>query len=122
MTKRIMIIDDSPSLRGMVKLSLVDSGYEVLEACDGVDALEKLEKEGKVSLMICDVNMPRMDGLTFVKKVKEKAEHKFSPIVMLTTEASATLVAQGREAGAKAWMVKPFQPAQLLSVIQKLVG
>jgi two-component system chemotaxis response regulator CheY len=122
MAKRILIIDDSASLRGMVKLVLQNGGYDVTEACDGLDALDKLTTAGRVNLMICDVNMPRMDGLAFVKAVKEIADHKFSPVVMLTTEASAELVARGKAAGAKAWMVKPFQPEQLLAVVGKLVG
>lgn len=120
MAKTIMIVDDSASLRQVVAISLRGAGYEVLEGCDGVDALKKLTGQ-KVHLIISDVNMPNMDGITMVKAVKELPAYRFTPIVMLTTESQEGKKQQGQAAGAKAWMVKPFNPPQLLNVVQKLV-
>jgi two-component system chemotaxis response regulator CheY len=120
MAKTIMIVDDSASLRQVVGISLRSAGYDVLEGCDGVDALKKLTGQ-KVHLIISDVNMPNMDGITLVSEVKKLAAYKFTPIVMLTTESADGKKAAGQAAGAKAWMLKPFNPPQLLSVVQKLV-
>ncbi|MFO0596371.1 MAG: response regulator [Myxococcaceae bacterium] len=122
MPRSILIVDDSPSLRAMVKLALDKSGFEVVEAQDGLEALERLKSHPTIKLIICDVNMPRMDGLTFVREMKKQPTSAFTPVVMLTTEQKKELVEQGKAAGAKAWMVKPFQPDQLLAVVHKLVG
>ncbi|AOV16588.1 two-component system response regulator [Acidihalobacter aeolianus] len=121
MPKTVMIVDDSASLRQVVKMALVGAGYEVLEAGDGQDALDKLTGK-KVQLVISDVNMPRMDGITFVKQLKQRPEYRFVPVIMLTTEGQDAKKEEGRAAGAKAWMVKPFQPAQMLAAVSKLVG
>jgi two-component system chemotaxis response regulator CheY len=120
MAKTIMIVDDSASLRQVVGISLRSAGYDVLEGCDGVDALKKLTGQ-KVHLIISDVNMPNMDGITLVTEVKKLPAYKFTPIVMLTTESADGKKAAGQAAGAKAWVLKPFSPPQLLSVVQKLV-
>lgn len=120
MAKTIMIVDDSASLRQVVSISLRSAGYDVLEGCDGLDALGKLTGQ-KVHLIISDVNMPKMDGISLVKAVKELPAYKFTPIVMLTTESQEAKKREGQVAGAKAWMLKPFNPQQLLSVVQKLV-
>ena len=120
MAKTIMIVDDSASLRQVVGISLRSAGYDVLEGSDGTDALKKLTGQ-KVHLIISDVNMPNMDGITLVKKVKELPAYKFTPIVMLTTESQEGKKREGQAAGAKAWMLKPFNPPQLLAVVQKLV-
>ncbi|MDB6002034.1 MAG: two-component system response regulator [Rhizobacter sp.] len=120
MAKNIMIVDDSASLRQVVGIALKGAGYTVQEGCDGRDALSKLVGQ-KVHLIISDVNMPNMDGITFVKAVKQLPLYKFTPIVMLTTESNEEKKKQGQEAGAKAWVVKPFKPEQLLAVAQKLV-
>lgn len=120
MAKTIMIVDDSASLRQVVSIALRGAGYEVLEGCDGKDALRKLTGQ-KVHLIISDVNMPNMDGISLVKAVKQLPAYRFTPIVMLTTESQAAKKAEGQAAGAKAWMLKPFNPPQLLSVVQKLV-
>ena len=120
MAKTIMIVDDSASLRSVVGIALRGAGYDVLEAADGADALKKLTGQ-KVHLIISDVNMPNMDGISFVKAVKQMAAYKFTPIVMLTTESQESKKKEGQEAGAKAWIVKPFKPDQLLGVVQKLV-
>ncbi|MFZ5444624.1 MAG: response regulator [Myxococcota bacterium] len=122
MAKTVMVVDDSASLRAVVRLALEKEHFEVVEAVDGLDALEKLAAQQRVRLIICDVNMPRMDGLTFVKSMKAQAQHRFTPVVMLTTEGHPALIAQGKAAGVKAWMVKPFQPDQLLGVVGTLVG
>ena len=121
MAKTILIVDDSTSMRTVVKLTLVRAGYDVLEAGDGQEGLAALEKAGKVHLIVSDVNMPDMDGITFVTKVKQHARHKFTPVVMLTTEGQDTKKEQGRAAGAKAWIVKPFNPPQLLDAVSKLI-
>ena len=120
MAKTIMIVDDSASLRQVVGISLRGAGYDVIEGCDGVDALKKLTGQ-KVHLIISDVNMPNMDGISLVKAVKQMPAYKFTPIVMLTTESQEEKKRQGQEAGAKAWVVKPFKPEQLIGVVQKLV-
>jgi two-component system chemotaxis response regulator CheY len=118
MGKNIMIIDDSASLRQVVSIALKGAGYDVVEAVDGKDALAKLS--GKIHLIICDVNMPNMDGITFVKELKQNAQYKFTPVIMLTTESQEGKKAEGQAAGAKAWVVKPFQPQQMLGAVAKL--
>jgi two-component system chemotaxis response regulator CheY len=120
MAKTIMIVDDSASLRQVVGIALRGAGYEVLEASDGRDALGKLKGQ-KVHLMISDVNMPNMDGISFVKAVKQIPAYKFTPVVMLTTESQDAKKKEGQEAGARAWVLKPFKPEQMIGVVQKLV-
>ncbi|MCE1162509.1 response regulator [Thiomonas intermedia] len=121
MAKTILIVDDSASLRQVVNIALASAGYEVIEACDGVDALTKLDGR-KIHLIISDVNMPNMDGITLVKEIKQKPDYKFTPIIMLTTESQDDMKAQGQAAGARAWVVKPFQPAQMLAAVSKLIA
>ena len=121
MAKTILIVDDSASLRMVVKMALQRAGYDVVEAGDGVQGLAALEAAGKVNLIVSDVNMPNMDGITFVSKVKQHPRHKFVPVVMLTTEGQDAKKEQGRAAGAKAWLVKPFNPPQLLDAVSKLI-
>ena len=172
MAKTILIVDDSSSLRTVVKMALVRAGYEVLEGGDGVEGLAQLDKAAKVHLIVSDVNMPNMDGITFLTRVKQHPRHKFAPVVMLTTEGQDALrkltgqkihliisdvnmpnmdgitfvtqvkqhprhkftpvimlttegqdekKQQGRAAGAKAWIVKPFNPPQLLDAVSKLI-
>ena len=119
MAKTIMVIDDSASIRQVVTIVLRNGGYDVIEACDGRDALEKLFGK-RVNLVLCDVNMPNMDGISFVRELKASATHRLTPVVMLTTESSDTKKAEGKLAGAKAWMVKPFKPEQMLDAVSKL--
>jgi two-component system chemotaxis response regulator CheY len=121
MSKKILVVDDSAVFRKVITMNLKHAGYEVIEATDGVDALEKI-KSNKPNLVISDVNMPKMDGLTFVLKVREDEENKFLPIIMLTTESQEEKKRKGMEAGAKAWLVKPFSPEQLLSAVSKLIN
>lgn len=120
MSKTVMVIDDSGSFRTVVKLALQKAGYTVVEAGDGKEALAKLDGTLKVNLIVCDVNMPNMDGLTFLKTVKTVAAYKFTPVIMLTTESQEAKKAEGRAAGAKAWITKPFQPSQLVDAVNKL--
>lgn len=120
MSKTILIVDDSASLRQVVSIALKGAGYEVFEACDGKDALGKLDGR-KVHLVISDVNMPNMDGITFVKNLKQIPAYKFTPVIMLTTESQEGKKQEGQAAGAKAWVVKPFQPSQMLAAVAKLV-
>ena len=120
MSKTILVVDDSASLRQVVKIALTGAGYTVVEACDGKDALTKLDGQ-KIHLIISDVNMPNMDGISLVKAVKELPQYRFTPIIMLTTESQEEKKKQGQAAGAKAWVVKPFQPEQMLAAVQKLI-
>jgi two-component system chemotaxis response regulator CheY len=120
MSKTIMVVDDSASLRQVVGIALKGAGYSVIEGRDGEDALAKLNGQ-RVNLIISDVNMPNMDGISFVTAVKQMAAYKFTPIIMLTTESEEGKKAQGKAAGAKAWVVKPFKPDVLLNAVQKLI-
>jgi two-component system chemotaxis response regulator CheY len=120
MGKSILIVDDSASVRQVVSIALKQKGYDVIEGSDGKDGLAKLTGQ-KVHLIISDVNMPNMDGISMVKAVKAMPAYKFTPIVMLTTESQEAKKREGQAAGAKAWIVKPFRPDQLLDVVQKLV-
>ncbi len=119
MAKTIMIVDDSASMRRVVGIALKGAGYDVLEGCDGKDALAKLTGQ-KVHLIISDVNMPVMDGITFLKTVKQNPTYKFTPVIMLTTESEESKKREGQAAGARAWVVKPFQPEQLVNAVQRL--
>ena len=119
MAKTIMIVDDSASMRRVVGIALKGAGYEVLEGVDGKDALSKLKGQ-KVHMIISDVNMPVMDGIAFLKAVKQMPAYKFTPVIMLTTESAEDKKREGQAAGARAWVVKPFQPEQLVSAVQRL--
>ena len=120
MSKTILVVDDSASIRQVVGMTLKGGGFTVIEACDGKDALTKLSGQ-KIHLVISDVNMPNMDGITFVREMKNNPAYKYVPVIMLTTEGSAEKKKAGQDAGAKAWVVKPFQPAQMLAAVSKLL-
>jgi two-component system, chemotaxis family, chemotaxis protein CheY len=120
MAKTILVVDDSTSFRQVVGMALKGAGYEVVEACDGQDAISKLDGR-KFHLIVSDVNMPNMDGISFAKAAKELPLYKFTPIVMLTTVSGDDMKAQGKAAGVRAWVVKPFQPPVLLDAVAKLV-
>ena len=120
MAKTIMIVDDSASMRQVVGIAIKGAGYDLVEAADGKEALSKLNGE-KIHLIVSDINMPNMDGITFVKEVKQLANYKFTPIIMLTTEVDEVKKQAAKDAGAKAWVNKPFQPTTLLAAIAKLV-
>ncbi len=123
MAKTILVVDDSVALRRVVVLALTGAGYDVLEAGDGVEGLAVLARQAgkKVHLIISDVNMPRMDGIEFVTELKQQAAFKFTPVIMLTTEGDDEVKNAGRMAGAKAWIIKPFNPAQMLNAVTKLI-
>jgi two-component system chemotaxis response regulator CheY len=120
MSKKILLVDDSASVRKVAGIALAAAGYEVLEAVNGQDALDKLTGE-KIHLIISDVNMPIMDGISFLKQVKQHPNYRFTPIIMLTTEAGEDKKQEGRAAGAKAWIVKPFQPQTMIAAVSKLI-
>lgn len=119
MSQTIMTVDDSASVRQMVSFTLKNAGYQVIEACDGQDALGKLS--GPVKMVITDLNMPNMDGITLIKNIRANPAYKFIPIIMLTTESQATKKQDGKAAGATGWIVKPFKPEQLLAVVGKVL-
>ncbi|MBB1074432.1 response regulator [Rhodoferax sp. 4810] len=119
MAQTILVIDDSASLRQVVAMALQGAGYEVLQAGDGQAALALLDGR-KINMAVCDVNMPRMNGIEFVKAAKALPSYRFLPILMLTTESQEAKKEEGKAAGARAWMVKPFSPASLLNAVSKL--
>ncbi|MBN2010831.1 response regulator [candidate division KSB1 bacterium] len=121
MNKTVMTVDDSASVRQMVSFTLQGAGYGVVEAVDGRDALNKLAGQ-KVDMMIVDLNMPNLDGLGVIRAVRANPQHKFTPIVMLTTESQPAKKQEGKEAGATGWIVKPFRPDQLVAVVKKVLG
>ncbi len=121
MGKIIMTADDSASIRQMVTFTLEQAGYSVVEAVDGQDAVTKLESN-KVDMLVTDLNMPNMDGIELIKQTRAKDEYKFIPIIMLTTESQAEMKQKGKQAGATGWIVKPFQPEQLVGVVKKVLG
>ncbi|WP_035858202.1 response regulator [Cryptosporangium arvum] len=121
MAKTILIVDDSASVRQVVTIALKGAGYDVIAGVDGKDALAKLTGQ-RVHLIISDVNMPNMDGITFVQEVKKLAAYKFTPVIMLTTESQEDKKKAAQAAGAKAWVTKPFQPPQMLAAVQKLIA
>jgi two-component system chemotaxis response regulator CheY len=121
MGKKILIIDDSPSIRQMAVFVLKDAGYEVIEAADGQAGLE-MAKKTPVDLVLTDQNMPRMDGLTMVRNLRALPQCKTLPILILTTESSDAMKQQGRAAGATGWLVKPFDPKTLVATIRKVLG
>ena len=118
---KILAVDDSASMRQMVTFTLKGAGYDVVEASDGLEALQKA-KTGKVDLVLTDVNMPNMDGITLIKELRALPNYKFTPILTLTTESGAGKKGEGRAAGATGWLVKPFSPDKLLATIKKVLG
>jgi two-component system chemotaxis response regulator CheY len=120
MAKKVLIVDDSSSVRTVARMALREKGYEVVEASNGQEALVKLDSE-RCHLVISDVNMPLMDGITLLKEIKRHPNYKFTPVIMLTTEAGEDKKQEGRAAGAKAWITKPFQPQILVDAVSKLI-
>ena len=121
MSKTIIAVDDSASIRQMLSFTLTKAGYEVVEAVDGRDAINKLDNT-TVHMMITDLNMPNMDGIELISSVRAMSKYKFIPIIMLTTESKNSKKQEGKVAGATGWIVKPFKPDQLLGVVQKVLG
>jgi len=121
MSKVIMTVDDSASVRQMVVFTLRDAGYEVVEAVDGQDALAKAANQ-PLNMVITDLNMPNLDGIGLIKGLRANPAFKFIPIIMLTTESQADKKQEGKAAGATGWIVKPFKPEQLVAVVKKVLG
>lgn len=121
MSKVILIVDDSASVRQIVSFTLKEAGYEVIEAVDGNDALAKLNGL-RIHMIIADLHMPNLDGIALIKAVRANAAYRFTPIIMLTTESQAEKKQEGKAAGAMGWIVKPFRPEQLLAVVKKVIG
>lgn len=124
MGKTIMIVDDTEAIRMSVGFTLQEEGYDIVEAKNGQEALDKLKGANKIDLILCDVNMPVMDGIEFLRNMKTNDSYssvKFTPIIMLTTEAGEDKKNEGKELGAKAWIVKPFKPEQLIKAVKTLL-
>lgn len=120
MTRTALVVDDSPSMRQMVAFTLQQAGFEVRQGGDGEEGLQQLAG-ASVSLIITDLNMPRMDGIRFIREVRARAQYRFTPILMLTTESQDAKKQEGKAAGATGWIVKPFEPARLLQVVAKVL-
>lgn len=116
----ILTVDDTASMRQMISFTLNDAGYDVSEAADGEEALE-IARQAKFDVMIVDINMPNMDGITLVRELRKLAEYKFTPILMLTTESQDSKRKEAKDAGATGWIVKPFNPEQLLNIVQSVL-
>jgi two-component system, chemotaxis family, chemotaxis protein CheY len=117
---RILAVDDSPSMRDMVRIALSGAGFQVTQAADGAEALEIARKDS-FDLVLSDVNMPRMDGISLIRALRAEANYKHTPILMLTTESSADRKREGKDAGATGWIVKPFDPEQLVATMQRVL-
>lgn len=121
MSKTALLVDDSFSIRQMLSFTLKDAGFDVIEGGNGQEGLTKVQEASKLDLIITDLNMPVMDGITFIREARKLPISKYTPILMLTTETQAEKKQEGKAAGATGWIVKPFHPAKLLDVIAKLV-
>lgn len=121
MSKTALVVDDSRSLRGLVCETLEEAGYTVLQSCNGQEALETVTKNS-VDFVITDVNMPMLDGISLVKQLRTQPDLKHVPILILTTEDTVEMKNRGRQAGATGWMVKPFNPPQLINVVSRIVA
>ena len=120
MTHKILVVDDSVTVRQQVSLALTQAGFSVVEASDGVDGLMQIGHHPDLSLVLCDVNMPRMDGIAMLEQMKANGARASLPVLMLTTEAAPALVDRAKKAGAKGWIVKPFKPELLVGAVRKL--
>ena len=121
MAKTVLVVDDSPTMRQMVAFTLTSAGYQVVEAGNGKEAVGKVNGGAKPDLVVTDLNMPEMDGITLIKEILKMPALKFTPILMLTTEASDDKKKAGQAAGATGWIVKPFNPEQMMAVIKKVL-
>jgi len=121
MGKRILTVDDSASILQVEKMVLSGAGYEVVQASDGQDAVDKL-KGIAVHLVLTDLNMPRLDGVGLIRAIRANASHRLTPVIMVTTESKDEKKQEGKAAGATGWIVKPFTPEQLLAVVKKVIG
>lgn len=122
MAKKVMVVDDSRTVRQQLGVLLTEAGYEVIEASDGLDGAEKIGRTPDLAMVICDVNMPRMDGIQMLSMLREDPKNADLLVLMLTTEGQPGLIARAKAAGARGWIVKPFKPDLLLGAVRKLVG
>lgn len=120
--KTIFAVDDSPTARASIDYTLSKAGFKVVLAEDGVKALQKIPETADIDIFLFDVNMPNMDGITLIKEVRKLADHRFTPILFLTTESQESKKMEGKAAGASGWIVKPFEPEQLIAVIKRFAG
>ena len=121
MGKTALVVDDSPTMRQMVALTLTNAGFKVVEAEHGKDAINKVAAGSKMDIVVTDLNMPEMDGISLIKELRKMAAFKFTPILMLTTESAIEKKQAGKEAGATGWIVKPFNPEVMLKIIAKVL-
>ena len=119
--KKVLVVDDSPSVRQQVSLTLSQAGYQVVEAGDGLEGISKVDEDGGIGMLICDVNMPRMNGLEMLEKIKSDGKHSQLPVIMLTSEGQPSLIERAKKAGAKGWIVKPFKAHLLVATVSKLL-
>jgi two-component system chemotaxis response regulator CheY len=122
MAKTILVVDDSTTVRQQVSMALTQAGFETVQAPDGRVGLTMVTENPNIAMVVCDVNMPNMNGIDMVEKIKSKPEHKSLPILMLTTEGQASLIRRAKEAGAVGWIVKPFNANQLVQTAKHLTG
>jgi len=122
MKKKILVVDDSASIRHQVSATLASAGFDVVEAVDGIAGAEAIEQDSEIAAVICDVNMPRMNGIDMVVRVKALPQNAKLAMIMLTTEGQGTLLRRAKEAGAIGWIVKPFNPAQLVAVVKRVAA
>ena len=122
MAKTILIVDDSNTARASVEYTLKTGSYDVISADDGTTGLEAVNKASNIDMIITDLNMPKMDGIEFIKNVRKFDKYKYTPILMLTTESQDDKKMEGKAAGASGWLVKPFNPTQLLDVVKRFLN
>jgi two-component system, chemotaxis family, chemotaxis protein CheY len=120
--KKILVVDDSATVRQQVRAALVDTGFEIVEAADGIEGLDTIEGRSDLAAVVCDVNMPRLGGLQMLEMLNAKGKVPALPVVMLTTEGQPALMQQAKAAGARGWLVKPFKPSTLVATLRKLTA
>jgi two-component system chemotaxis response regulator CheY len=120
--KKVLVVDDSPTIRQQIGRALGEAGFEVIEATDGVDGIDKITGDKAIGIVILDINMPRMNGLEMLEKVKAEASNEGLPVIMLTSEGQKALIERAKRAGAKGWIVKPFKTDLLVGAVRKLIA
>jgi len=120
--KKVLVVDDSPTIRQQIGRALIDAGFEVVEATDGVDGIDKIETDRGIGIVILDINMPRMNGLEMLEKVKQHEHNGSLPVIMLTSEGQKSMIERAKRAGAKGWIVKPFKSELLVGAVRKLIS
>jgi two-component system chemotaxis response regulator CheY len=122
MSRRVLIVDDSATIRQQVRMALVQAGFDVVEAMDGEDGIAKIRGDSQIAAVICDINMPKKTGLELIEEIRSGGANSQVPIVMLTTEGQPAMVQRAKQAGAKGWIIKPFKAALLVAAVQKLTA